>query len=239
MKALEKNIAIEGRHLVKDFNPGGAATKVLKDVSLQIAQGEFASIMGPSGSGKSTLLYILGGLDTPTSGSVLLNGTDISRFDDEKMSRIRRQKIGFVFQFYNLIPNLTALENVELALQICKDPLDAETVLNEVGLGDRMKNFPAQLSGGEQQRVSIARALAKNPKLLLCDEPTGALDYQTGKAILKLLQDMCREREMTVIVITHNSAIAPMADRVIKIKNGKVSSMKQNDCPMNVEEIEW
>ena len=168
-----------------------------------------------------------------------MDGKDIAKYSGKQLTSYRRDDIGFVFQFYNLIPNLTALENVELALQICKDPLDAETVLNEVGLGDRMKNFPAQLSGGEQQRVSIARALAKNPKLLLCDEPTGALDYQTGKAILKLLQDMCREREMTVIVITHNSAIAPMADRVIKIKNGKVSSMKQNDCPMNVEEIEW
>lgn len=239
MKALEKNIAIEGRHLIKDFNPGGTATKVLKDVSLQIAQGEFASIMGPSGSGKSTLLYILGGLDTPTSGSVLLNGTDISRFDDEKMSRIRRQKIGFVFQFYNLIQNLNALENVELALQISKHPLDAKEVLTDVGLGSRMYNFPSQLSGGEQQRVAIARALAKNPKLLLCDEPTGALDYQTGKAILKLLQDTCRKRGMTVIVITHNLAIAPMADRVIQIKNGRVSEMRLNEHPQPVETIEW
>ena len=178
-------------------------------------------------------------MDTATSGSIWVDGKDISKYNQRELTGYRRDDIGFVFQFYNLISNLTALENVELALQICRDPLGARSVLKDVGLGDRMKNFPAQLSGGEQQRVSIARALAKNPKLLLCDEPTGALDYNTGKAILKLLQDMCRERGMTVIVITHNSAIAPMADRVIKIKNGKVSSMTVNENPISVETIEW
>ena len=178
-------------------------------------------------------------MDTATSGLVQIDGTDITRFKARQLTSYRRDDIGFVFQFYNLIQNLTALENVELALQICKDPLDAEIVLKEVGLGDRMKNFPAQLSGGEQQRVSIARALAKNPKILLCDEPTGALDYNTGKAILKLLQDTCREKGVTVILITHNSAIAPMADRVIHIKNGKVSKILKNDHPVPVETIEW
>lgn len=196
-------------------------------------------IVGPSGAGKTTVLNILGGMDTATSGLVQIDGTDITRFKARQLTSYRRDDIGFVFQFYNLIQNLTALENVELALQICKDPLDAEIVLKEVGLGDRMKNFPAQLSGGEQQRVSIARALAKNPKILLCDEPTGALDYNTGKAILKLLQDTCREKGVTVILITHNSAIAPMADRVIHIKNGKVSKILKNDHPVPVETIEW
>ena len=196
-------------------------------------------VVGPSGAGKTTVLNILGGMDTATSGRVLVDGKDIAKYSQRQLTGYRRNDIGFVFQFYNLVPNLTALENVELAMQICRNPLDAREVLREVGLEERMKNFPAQLSGGEQQRVSIARALAKNPKLLLCDEPTGALDYQTGKAILKLLQDMCRERGMTVIVITHNSAIAPMADRVIKIKNGRVSKMYQNESPVSVETIEW
>ena len=190
------------------------------EISFEIAKGEFVVIVGPSGAGKTTVL-------------------NIPRYNSRQLTGYRRNDIGFVFQFYNLVPNLTALENVELALQICKNPLDAREVLEEVGLKDRLTNFPAQLSGGEQQRVSIARALAKNPKLLLCDEPTGALDYQTGKAILKLLQDMCRERGMTVIVITHNSALTPMADRVIKIKNGKVSRMTMNDHPTPIEEIEW
>jgi putative ABC transport system ATP-binding protein len=178
-------------------------------------------------------------MDTATSGSVLVDGQDIAKYSSRQLTAYRRDDIGFVFQFYNLIPNLTALENVELALQICRDPMDAATVLDEVGLGERLDNFPAQLSGGEQQRVSIARALAKNPKLLLCDEPTGALDYNTGKSILKLLQDTCREKGMTVILITHNSAIAPMADRVIRIKNGKVSDITVNDNPVSVETIEW
>ena len=205
----------------------------------QYLKGEFAVIVGPSGAGKTTVLNILGGMDTASEGEVLVDGQDIAGYSRKKLTAYRRDDIGFVFQFYNLIPNLTALENVELALQICKDPMDAGEVLREVGLGDRMDNFPAQLSGGEQQRVSIARALAKNPKLLLCDEPTGALDYNTGKAILKLLQDTCREKGMTVVLITHNSAIAPMADRVIKIKNGRVSDMMLNEHPVPVETIEW
>lgn len=209
------------------------------EISFQIAEGEFVVIVGPSGAGKTTVLNILGGMDKATSGKVLVDGHDIAGYTNKQLTAYRREDIGFVFQFYNLVPNLTALENVELALQICKNPLDAKIVLSEVGLKDRLGNFPAQLSGGEQQRVSIARALAKNPKLLLCDEPTGALDYQTGKSILKLLQDMCREKGMTVIVITHNSALTPMADRVIKIKNGKVSRMTLNDNPTPVEEIEW
>ena len=209
------------------------------EISFEIAKGEFVVIVGPSGAGKTTVLNILGGMDKATSGSVWVDGRDIAKYNNRQLTGYRREDIGFVFQFYNLVPNLTALENVELALQICRNPLDARTVLEEVGLKDRLKNFPAQLSGGEQQRVSIARALAKNPKLLLCDEPTGALDYQTGKAILKLLQDMCREKGMTVIVITHNSALTPMADRVIRIKNGRVSAMTQNEHPTPVEEIEW
>ena len=185
------------------------------------------------------MLNILGGMDTVTSGDVLVDGENIAKYSQRKLTGYRRDDIGFVFQFYNLVPNLTAKENVELALQICKEPLDAVQVLKEVGLGNRLDNFPAQLSGGEQQRVSIARALAKNPKLLLCDEPTGALDYQTGKAILKLLQDTCRQKKMTVIVITHNSALTPMADRVIKIKNGKVSKMYLNENPEPLDNFEW
>ena len=208
------------------------------EISFEIAKGEFVVIVGPSGAGKTTVLNILGGMDKATSGNVYIDGENIAKYSSRQLTAYRREDIGFVFQFYNLVPNLTALENVELALQICREPLDARTVLEDVGLSDRLKNFPAQLSGGEQQRVSIARALAKNPKLLLCDEPTGALDYQTGKAILKLLQDMCRERGMTVIVITHNSALTPMADRVIHIKNGKVSRMILNEHPTPVQEIE-
>lgn len=209
------------------------------EISFQIAKGEFVVIVGPSGAGKTTVLNILGGMDKASGGQVWVDGKNIARYSSRQLTAYRREDIGFVFQFYNLVPNLTALENVELALQICKNPLNAKEVLEEVGLKERLANFPAQLSGGEQQRVSIARALAKNPKLLLCDEPTGALDYQTGKAILKLLQDMCREKGMTVIVITHNSALTPMADRVIKIKNGKVSKMTLNENPTPVEEIEW
>ena len=222
----------------KIYKMGEVEIRAVDEIEFSVDKGEFVVIVGPSGAGKTTVLNILGGMDTATSGHVWIDGRDIAKYSGRQLQSSAAY-IGFVFQFYNLIPNLTALENVELALQICKDPLDAQSVLEEVGLKDRLKNFPAQLSGGEQQRVSIARALAKNPKLLLCDEPTGALDYQTGKAILKLLQDMCRERGMTVIVITHNSAIAPMADRIIKIKNGKVSSMKMNENPMNVEDIEW
>ena len=209
------------------------------EISFNISKGEFAVIVGPSGAGKTTVLNILGGMDTATSGKVWVDGKNIAKYNNRQLASYRRDDIGFVFQFYNLVPNLTALENVELAGQICKNPMDPKTVLEEVGLKDRLGNFPAQLSGGEQQRVSIARALAKNPKMLLCDEPTGALDYQTGKAILGLLQDMCRQKGMTVVVITHNSALTPMADRVIRIKNGKVAQMTLNDHPTPVEEIEW
>ena len=230
---------VEMRDVRKIYRMGEVEIAAADGIDFQIKQGEFAVVVGPSGAGKTTVLNILGGMDTATSGEVWIDGKNIVKYSSRQLTSYRRDDIGFVFQFYNLIPNLTALENVELALQICKDPLDAEMVLKEVGLADRMKNFPAQLSGGEQQRVSIARALAKNPKLLLCDEPTGALDYNTGKAILKLLQDMCRQKGMTVVVITHNSALTPMADRVIKIKNGKVAQMTLNAHPTPVEEIEW
>ena len=227
------------KNVKKIYQMGEVQIMAAAGIDFEIRRGEFAVVVGPSGAGKTTVLNILGGMDTATEGAVLVDGEDIARYSPRQLTAYRRNDIGFVFQFYNLVPNLTALENVELALQICKDPMDAETVMKEVGLGDRMKNFPAQLSGGEQQRVSIARALAKNPKLLLCDEPTGALDYNTGKAILKLLQDTCRERGMTVILITHNSAIAPMADRVIHIKNGRVEKIIENEHPVSVETIEW
>lgn len=223
----------------KIYKMGEVEIRAVDNISFEISKGEFVVVVGPSGAGKTTVLNILGGMDTATKGNVLVDGSNIAKYNSRQLTAYRRDDIGFVFQFYNLVPNLTALENVELAMQICKNPLDAKKVLCEVGLEDRMGNFPAQLSGGEQQRVSIARALAKNPKLLLCDEPTGALDYQTGKAILKLLQDMCREKGMTVIVITHNSALTPMADRVIHIKNGTVSAMELNTDPTPVEEIEW
>lgn len=226
-------------HVLKEYTTGGISIHALKDASFQVEKGELAVILGASGAGKTTALNILGGMDTATDGNVIVDGQDITHFNKRQLTEYRRTDIGFVFQFYNLVPNLTALENVELALQICKNPMDAAEVLDEVGLGDRMDNFPAQLSGGEQQRVSIARALAKNPKLLLCDEPTGALDYNTGKSILKLLQDTCRKKGMTVILITHNSAIAPMADRVIRIKNGRVSDIAVNEHPVPVETIEW
>ncbi len=223
----------------KIYKMGEVEIVAAAGIDFEIQKGEFAVIVGPSGAGKTTVLNILGGMDTATEGSVLVDGNDIARYSQKQLTAYRRDDIGFVFQFYNLIPNLTALENVELALQICKDPMDAKEVMEEVGLGERLDNFPAQLSGGEQQRVSIARALAKNPKLLLCDEPTGALDYNTGKAILKLLQDTCRNKGMTVVLITHNSAIAPMADRVIRIKNGRVSDIVENPEPVSVETIEW
>ena len=225
--------------ITKIYKMGEVEIRAADKISFSINKGEFVVIVGPSGAGKTTVLNILGGMDTATSGTLLVDGEDITSYDSRRLTGYRREDIGFVFQFYNLVPNLTALENVELPLQICKDPLDAAEVLTDVGLGDRLDNFPAQLSGGEQQRVSIARALAKNPKLLLCDEPTGALDYNTGKAILKLLQNMCRERGMTVIVITHNQALAPMADRLIHIKNGQVSQMELNENPMSIDEIEW
>ena len=223
----------------KYYKMGEVTIKGVDGIDFVIEKGEFAVIVGPSGAGKTTVLNILGGMDTSDEGTILVDGEDISKYTERQLTTYRRNDIGFVFQFYNLVPNLTALENVELASQICKNPLDASSVLEDVGLKDRMHNFPAQLSGGEQQRVAIARALAKNPKLLLCDEPTGALDYQTGKAILKLLQDTCRSKGMTVVVITHNLAISPMADRVIRIKNGVVSEMTVNDSPTSVELIEW
>ncbi len=227
------------QNITKIYKMGEVEIRAADGISFFVKKGEFVVIVGPSGAGKTTVLNILGGMDTATEGTLLVDGRNITKYNARQLTEYRREDIGFVFQFYNLVPNLTALENVELALQICRDPLDARKVLEEVGLGDRLNNFPAQLSGGEQQRVSIARALAKNPKLLLCDEPTGALDYNTGKSILKLLQNMCRERGMTVIVITHNQAIAPMADRLIHIKNGRVSQMETNEHPMSIDEIEW
>ena len=226
-------------NITKIYHMGEVEIRAVDGIDFSIQKGEFVVIVGPSGAGKTTVLNILGGMDTASGGRITVDGQDITKYSERQLTGYRRDDIGFVFQFYNLIPNLTALENVEMALQICRNPLDARAVLKEVGLEERMDNFPAQLSGGEQQRVSIARAMAKNPKLLLCDEPTGALDYNTGKAILKLLQEMCREKGMTVIVITHNSALAPMADRLIKIKNGKVSSMKVNENPISIDEIEW
>lgn len=230
---------VELREVRKIYKMGEVEIAAANGIEFSVGKGEFVVVVGASGAGKTTVLNILGGMDTATSGEVIVDGENIAKFNTKQLTAYRRDDIGFVFQFYNLIPNLTALENVELALQICKEPLDAYKVLHDVGLAERVDNFPAQLSGGEQQRVSIARALAKNPKLLLCDEPTGALDYTTGKAILKLLQDTCREKGMTVILITHNSAIAPMADRVIHIKNGKVSKVIENDNPVSVETIEW
>ena len=225
--------------VTKIYHMGDVEIHAADGITFSIEKGEFAVVVGPSGAGKTTVLNILGGMDTCDGGKVIVDGEDISGYRSRKLTTYRRNDIGFVFQFYNLVQNLTALENVELASQICKNPLDAAKVLEEVGLKDRMQNFPAQLSGGEQQRVAIARALAKNPKLLLCDEPTGALDYRTGKAILKLLQDTCRERGMTVVVITHNTAITPMADRVIQINSGRVKSMTVNENPVPVETIEW
>ena len=230
---------VKFENVYKRYHMGEVVITASNGVSFEIEKGEFAVIVGASGAGKTTVLNMLGGMDTCDEGSITVDGEDIVGFTKKQLITYRRYDIGFVFQFYNLINNLTALENVELAAQICEDAESAEKVLNDVGLHDRMNNFPAQLSGGEQQRVSIARALAKNPKLLLCDEPTGALDYNTGKQILKLLQDTCRERGMTVVVITHNQAIAPMADRIIRIKNSRVESVTLNDNPADVETIEW
>jgi len=227
------------KQVKKVYHMGEVDIEALHDATFEIEKGEVCVIVGASGAGKTTLLNILGGMDTLTEGSVLLDGEEISKYNKKQLTAYRRYDIGFVFQFYNLVQNLTALENVSLATQICKEPLDPETVLKEVGLGHRINNFPAQLSGGEQQRVAIARALAKNPKLLLCDEPTGALDYNTGKAILKLLQDTCRKSGKTVVIITHNQALTAMADRIIHIKNGTVYSVEKNEHIIPVEDIEW
>lgn len=230
---------IEFQNVGKTYGNGDIAIDALRDTSFTVEKGELVVIVGPSGAGKTTLLNILGGMDTLTSGKVFLDGREISALNKKQLTGYRRDDVGFVFQFYNLVGNLTAHENVELANQICKAPLDATQILQDVGLGERMDNFPSQLSGGEQQRVAIARALAKNPKLLLCDEPTGALDYKTGKAVLQLLQDTGRRTGMTVIIITHNSALTAMADRVIKVRNGTVVSVTKNENPQDISEIEW
>lgn len=230
---------IEFNKITKEYHVGEQIIRAVDEASFFVEKGEFAIILGASGAGKTTALNILGGMDTATSGQLIVDGNDVTKYTKHQLVGYRRTDIGFVFQFYNLVPNLTALENVELAAQVCPDSLDASDTLDKVGLGPRKGNFPAQLSGGEQQRVSIARALAKNPKLLLCDEPTGALDYVTGRAILKLLQDTCRKEGITIILITHNSALAPMADRLIRFRSGQVVEMTVNANPVSVEEIEW
>lgn len=230
---------IEFRNVVKEYNMGEVVITALDAASFKIEKGELVVIVGPSGAGKTTALNILGGMDSSTSGDVIIDNKNINTYNSKQLTTYRRDDIGFVFQFYNLVQNLTAMENVELAIQICKNPLNPKEVLKKVGLENRASNFPSQLSGGEQQRVAIARALAKNPKLLLCDEPTGALDYNTGKQILRLLQDTCRKEKMTVIIITHNSAIAPMADKVIHFRNGKAEDIVVNNNPIDIERIEW
>lgn len=230
---------IEVSGLTKIFKTGDVEVHAVNDMSFSIRRGEIAVIVGPSGAGKTTLLNVLGGMDTPTYGQVIVDGQNIANYNEKELTKYRRNDIGFVFQFYNLVQNITAIENVELATQICKNPLNPEMVLNQVGLGDRKNNFPSQLSGGEQQRVAIARAIAKNPKLLLCDEPTGALDYKTGKEVLKLLQDTARKNNITVIIITHNQAITPMADRIIQVKNGTIEKNVINQNPVPIEKIEW
>ncbi|MDU5979482.1 MAG: ABC transporter ATP-binding protein [Eggerthella sp.] len=230
---------VEFRDVLKVYRMGEVEVAAVDGMTFDIERGELVVVVGPSGAGKTTLLNMLGGMDACSSGTIMLDGREISAFSEKELTYYRRYDIGFVFQFYNLVQNLTALENVELASQICKDPLDAGTVLKQVGLGHRLDNFPAQLSGGEQQRVAIARALAKNPKLLLCDEPTGALDYRTGKAILKLLQDTCFDTGKTVVLITHNSAFTAIADRVIHIREGRVAGVEANEAPVSAEAIEW
>ena len=230
---------IEFKDVVKEYTVGETKIRALDGANFEIDKGELVVIVGPSGAGKTTALNILGGMDSCTSGRVIIDGKEINNYSEKELTRYRRESIGFVFQFYNLVQNLTAIENVELATQICKNPIDPETTIEKVGLKNRKNNFPSQLSGGEQQRVAIARAIAKNPKLLLCDEPTGALDYNTGKQILKLLQDTCRKEKMTVMIITHNSAIAPMADKVIRFKNGKSEDIIISENPTSIDEIEW
>ena len=230
---------IDVKNLCKTYQMGEVKIKAIENVNFSINKGELVVILGPSGAGKTTILNILGGMDSPSSGSIIIDGVDISKYNSKELTKYRRYDIGFVFQFYNLVQNLTALENVSLANQICKNPKDAKKSLKDVGLADRMNHFPAQLSGGEQQRVSIARALAKNPKLLLCDEPTGALDSKTGKKIIKLLQDTCHKTNTTTIIITHNVIISEIADKVIKVKNGTIESININKKPKNVEEIDW
>ena len=230
---------VEFADVSKIYQMGEVEVAAVRDMSFTIEQGEFAVIVGPSGAGKTTLLNMLGGMDSATSGTIMLDGARVSSFNRKQLTQYRRHDIGFVFQFYNLVQNLTARENVELASQICRDPLDADEVLAAVGLADRVRNFPGQLSGGEQQRVAIARALAKNPKLLLCDEPTGALDYETGKAILKLLQDTCRDTGRTVVVVTHNSAFTAIADRVIHVREGSVAAVELNETPLSADVLEW
>ena len=230
---------IKFENVVKEYKMGEVSINALYNTNFEIEKGELVVIVGPSGAGKTTTLNILGGMDYVTSGTVIVDGKEINKLKNRDIIKYRREDIGFVFQFYNLVQNLTAIENVELATQICKDSLNPAEVLEKVGLKDRMKNFPSQLSGGEQQRVAIARAIAKNPKLLLCDEPTGALDYNTGKQILKLLQDTCRKEKMTVIIITHNTALAPMADKIIYFKNGEAQKVEVNENPMPIENIEW
>ncbi len=230
---------IEVKNLSKIYQMGEVKIKALENVSFSIDEGELVVILGPSGAGKTTILNILGGMDSPTSGNIIIDGTDISNFNYKELTRYRRYDIGFVFQFYNLVGNLTALENVELANQICKNPRDSKKTLESVNLKDRINHFPSELSGGEQQRVSIARALAKNPKILLCDEPTGALDSKTGKMIIELLQDTCHKTKTTTIIITHNAVIAQIADKVIRVKNGTIESTKKNKNPIPVKEIDW
>ena len=230
---------IEVKEIVKKYKTGDVEINAIDDVSFEIEQGEIVVIVGASGAGKTTLLNLIGGMDTPTYAKISIEGRDISNYNEKQLTEYRRNDIGFVFQFYNLVQNINVLENVELATQICKDSLQPEKVIEQVGLSNRIKNFPAQLSGGEQQRVAIARAIAKNPKLLLCDEPTGALDYKTGKEILKLLQDTARKNKMTVLIITHNQAIAPMADRIITMKSGKIIKNEINKKPKLIDEVEW
>ena len=230
---------IQAEHITREYIMGKVVIRAVDDISFTIPEGKYTIILGASGAGKSTVLNMLGGMDSPTSGRLCVSGKEISGFNKRQLAEYRRDTIGFVFQFYNLMPNLTMLENVELASQICRNPLDAKEVMGMVGLGERMMNFPSQCSGGEQQRGAIARALAKNPDILLCDEPTGALDYQTGKAILALLYDLCRKSGKTVIVVTHNGALAPTADILIRMKNGKIESFTENPAPVPVQELEW